>query len=205
MTKEEINKLIEEFQVPKHVQSHCEKVAKVAIYLARKLIEKGEKIDLELLETAAYLHDLVRVVDFKTFTPDKFPNQPTEKELNKWCELRTNFQGKHHADAACEILCTKKYPELAEMIKKHKFLSIINPKEIPKTWEEKLLFYADKRVNHDQIVTLKERFETGRQRNTENKITKEGTLAEKKIYELEKEIFEKIQLSPDVLTSQLHP
>ena len=54
---------------------------------------------------------------------------------------------------------------LANLIYKHKFIRILDPKEKPQTWEEILVYYADKRVMHDQKVTLEERFRDGHVRN----------------------------------------
>ncbi|MEK7085852.1 MAG: hypothetical protein AAB953_02450, partial [Patescibacteria group bacterium] len=57
-----------------------------------------------------------------------------------------------------------------------------------KTWEEKILYYADKRVDHDKVVDLKKRFEEGRKRNFTPKDDMELVLkTEKEIEKLEKE------------------
>lgn len=193
MTDHEISNLIQEFHVPLHVRGHCEVVANFAIELAEKLIASGEKINLELLRSAALLHDLVRVVDFKKFDPAKFPDPVTQEDIECWKELRKKYAGMHHALAGAKILEERGFPEIAKLIEKHRYLQII---EGFNSWEEKILYYADKRTKHDKIVSLKERLEDGRKRNAPETI---GTLGAKeldeKVYALEQEIMRHSSIS----------
>ena len=66
----------------------------------------------------------------------------------------------HHEAAMAKFLSNQGEKKLATLVKKHGFFSI----DDLKTWEEKILYYADKRVDHDQIVGLKKRFLEGRRR-----------------------------------------
>ncbi len=83
----------------------------------------------------------------------------------------------------------------------------LDEKDRPETWEEKLLYYADKRVMHDKIMPLKQRLAEGHKRN----VHLHGSAAQSKtntskvdplIYEMEKEIFEKIGLDPLEVTDE---
>ena len=47
-----------------NVISHIEKVTEKALEIGKKLKNKGHKIDLDLLETGSYLHDIGRSVTF---------------------------------------------------------------------------------------------------------------------------------------------
>ena len=47
--------------------------------------------------------------------------------------------------------------EIANLVKKHDFFAIDNLN----TWEEKIMYYADKRVDGDNVVSLKKRFKEG--------------------------------------------
>ena len=87
-------------------------------------------------------------------------------------------------------------------------MSMLDEKEKPKTWEEKLVYYADKRVMHERIVSLKERLADGHKRN----VHLHGTEAQSKtntskvdplIYELEKEICEIIGMDAADVTDEL--
>lgn len=187
MTAKEVSKLIREFHVPLHVQRHCKAVADFAVDLGKKFIAAGEKIDLKLLKQAALLHDLLRVADFRTFHPEKFPDPVTAEDIAVWKRLREKYGHMHHAVAAAEILGKRGFTEMAEIIKKHRFLQIENEFN---TWEEKILYYADKRVMHDKVVTLAERLRDGKTRNAPRLASeKQNPELNDKVFALEREIF----------------
>ena len=190
MTDEEVQQLIEEFRPPMHVQRHCRAVTKFAVKLGSRLVANGEKLDLNLLRHAALLHDLMRVVDFRTFTPEDFPDPASAADVELWENLREKWKGVHHAEAAAQILAERGFGRVAEVVRKHQYLQIKKGFDI---WEEKLLYYADKRTKHDQLVSLQERLQDGRNRNlpeTEN--TPEAQAMDAKVFALEQEIFTKI-------------
>lgn len=191
MTDREVSKLIKEFKVPLHVQRHCAAVAKFCVELGKKMIAAGIKIDLKLLRQAAMLHDLLRIIDFKTLEPEKFPDPVSPEDIEFWKQLREKFSGMHHADAAAQILCERGFHDVAQIIKTHKYVQI---KDSFKTWEEKILYYGDKRVQHDKIVALAERLADGRKRNFPFISGEEpDDELDKKVFELEKEILKKIR------------
>lgn len=197
MNDSELQQLIAEYQVPQHVQKHSEKVAQVALFLGRRLAEKGEIIDLDLIRQAALLHDLVRVCDMRNFDPENFEPSPTVEQMMKWNEIRGNYADLHHADAAYHILNSKGCLKLAEIIKRHKFISVLDPAQAPRTWEEKLVYYADKRVVHGDIQDLSVRIKEGKERNLRTaEEFQTSDQAATKIYQLEKEIFDRIGIDP---------
>ena len=71
-SKEECYKLLKEYHVPQNVVEHSKKVAKVALFLGDRLIKKGINVNLELVEQASLLHDLVRICDFHDFKKEHF-------------------------------------------------------------------------------------------------------------------------------------
>ncbi len=153
MTKKDIFKIYSEFCVPEHIIAHMEKVAYVCEFLASGLMKKGFKIDIDSLQNAALLHDVLRLVDCH------------EKEMARVMRQKGEYK-------------------IAKLIAGHGFFSIWKLK----TWEEKILYYADKRVDHDKVVDLKKRFEEGRKRNFTPKDDMELVLkTEKEIEKLEKE------------------
>ena len=171
-----------------------------------ELNEKGEAVDVTPLEGAGLLHDMMRVLDFQQPDYNRFERNLPEEEKAKWQRLRAKYKASSHEDAACDIL-KEKYPALALTIKRHRYMALPDEKDKPKTWEEKLLYYADMRVMHDKIVPLKQRLIEGHKRN----IHMHGSAAQSKInttrvdpliYETEKEIFEKIGLDPHEVTEE---
>jgi uncharacterized protein len=198
--------ILAEYHVPPHIVKHNQAVAKLAVFLAQRLIEKGETVDVELLDKAGLLHDMMRVLDFKQPDYNKFEQNLPKEEKTKWQRLRAKYKTMTHEDAAYDVL-KEQYPALALTIKRHRYMAMLDEKDRPDTWEEKLLYYADMRVMHDKIVPLKQRLAEGHKRN----IHMHGSAAQSKantskvdplIYEMEKEIFEKIGLDPLEVTDE---
>jgi len=176
MDKKEIKKIYQEFHVPKHIIAHMKVVAKVAKNLAVKIEKKENKINVALIENAALLHDVVRYVDFKSIESEN----PV-----CWQNLWKKYHKIGHEKAMAKILKTKGENQLADLIAKHGFFSVWKLK----TLEEKILYYADKRVDRDKVVALNVRFEEGKKRNMSPTDDKEFIQkTENKVYELEQEL-----------------
>jgi len=204
-TKEECYNLLKEYHVPRNVVAHSENVAKVSIFLAKKLKDKGQDVNIELVERAALLHDLVRICDFKSFEKDHFKDfgfEITDDEYEEMKKVREKFIDQHHAEACFDIL-KEQYPELALVIKKHRYIYIMSKNDKPKTWEEKIVYYADKRVKHDEIVSLKDRLDDGEKRNHHmaEKDSERRAKLRNLNFELEKEIFNIIEINPEALNN----
>lgn len=58
--KEECCEILREYGTPEHVIRHSETVAKVSIAIGKELISKGLKLNINLIESASYLHDIAR-------------------------------------------------------------------------------------------------------------------------------------------------
>jgi len=186
MNEKIISQLFEEFHIPKHVKRHCETVADFAFMLGKKIVERGTKLDVELVRRSALLHDLVRIVDFKKFEPENFPDHYENDDLIFWLELRKKYAGRHHADVCSEILVEKKWNEEARIIKQHGFLQIQKGFD---SLEAKLLYYADKRVKHDKVTELQDRLDDGKVRNGLEVANKKISIElDKKVHLLEDEI-----------------
>ena len=205
-TRKECFNLLKEYAVPSHIVEHSLAAMKLAVFLAKRLKEKGVAIDIELVDRACLLHDIVRPSDFQESVYSKFEKNITDQQKAKWKQIRAKYKTVPHEYAAYEIL-KDKYPELALAVKKHRYMALLDEKEKPSTWEEKLVYYADKRVMHEKIVPLKERLAEGHKRNAHL----HGSEAQSKIntakvdpliYKLEKEIFNKIGLDPVEITDE---
>jgi uncharacterized protein len=200
MTEKALQDLIEKYRVPLHIRAHMEKVAGVALFLARKLIAQGEKVDLHNLRQASLLHDILKLCDFKELRLEYFTQTYSQEDVHFWTELIKSCSHKGHIQAAYELLIGLDEPELAEIVKKHRFNCLIEESEKPVTWEEKLLYYADKRVMHDKVVSIKERLEDGRKRYfPDGKVPVDDSLVEKALFELEQEICGRAEIKPDEL------
>ena len=205
-TRKECFDTIKEYHVPLHILKHSLAVAKLAVFLAERLEEKGVAVDVNLVDRACLLHDIVRVCGVKEPDYRGFEQTITEQDKAKWGQIRTRYKGRHHEDIAYELL-KEEYPVLALTIRKHRYMAITDEREKPSTWEEKLVYYADKRIMREKIVPLKERLEEAHKRN----VGIHGTAAQSKlntakvdplIYKLEEEIFNKVGLNPVEVTDR---
>ena len=205
-TRKECLAIIREYHVPLHILKHSLGAAKLAVFLAQRLKEKGVAVDVNLVDRACLLHDIVRICDFKESDYSRFKHPVTEQDKAKWKQLRTRYKEIPHEDVAYELL-KEKYPVLAQTVKKHRYTALLDENERPNTWEEKLVYYADKRVMHDRIVPLKERLQEAHERN----VPQHGSEAQSQIntakvdrliFELEEEIFSKIGLNPLEVTDE---
>lgn len=177
MNKSQIREIHKKFQVPENIIAHMEKVAEFSDKLAIIYVEKGYKINRKNIIQAALLHDVLKFIDFPEFHPDT-----PETIIKTWESIKSRYHGMNHAEAMSKYLTEIEEPELARLVRVHDFIEI----EKLQTLEEKILYYSDKRVQGDQIVTLKKRLLHGRV-NSFHKGRKRLDI-EAKIYKLEKEI-----------------
>ena len=133
-TKDECLKILKENNVPANVVSHSQKVCEVAMKVCDILEKKGINANRDLTSAAALLHDIAKV-----------------KEGD-------------HVFNGSKIVKSLGFPEVARIISKHGLAHLDKEECQPKSVEEKIVFYADKRVKHDQIVPVEKRFEYIRER-----------------------------------------
>jgi len=205
-TRKQCFEIIAEQHVPLRVLRHSLTTAKLAVFLSKRLIEKGIEVDINLLEKACLLHDIARVCDFKEIDYSMFNQTVTDEDKAVWQQLREKYNDLFHEDAAYEIL-KDNYPKLASLVRKHKYMGMLDEENKPSTWEEKLIFYADMRVMHDKIAPLKERLKEGHKRNihlhgSEEQSRLNTAKVDPLIMKLENEIFEIIDLDPLQITDE---
>jgi len=199
-THKQCLRMLKEHRVPSHIVRHSLTVAKLAVFLAERLKEKGVPVDVNLIDRTCLLHDIFRICELKKSDYGKSEQEIAHRGKAKLHRIKS------HEDAAYDLL-KEKYPVLALTVKKHRYSSLLDEKERPTTWEEKLVYYADKRVMHDRIVPLKERLEEAHKRNAppcRRKARRNIDTAkiDGLIYKLEKEIFEEVGLDPLEVTAE---
>jgi len=77
--------------VPIHIVRHNEATAKLGVFLARRLAERGMDVDVELVERACLLHDLFRVCDFPLEDFSWFEQPISEEDMAKWRQLEVEL------------------------------------------------------------------------------------------------------------------
>jgi putative nucleotidyltransferase with HDIG domain len=125
--------ILNRYELPKGVIDHSAKVADVAGFIADRLKASGYPVDTDRVVVSALLHDVGKSKAYRR-----------QKAVN-------------HAEASAEIVIHEGLEELAPIVSGHILDAIISENHSPFTWEQKVVFYADKIVTH-KLVSLEERF-----------------------------------------------
>jgi len=171
-TRDECLRLMGQYGMLSHIMDHSIEVTKVALYLAEELNKRGQRIDLNLVEAASLLHDLTKTECLKT------------KE--------------DHAHTGSQLLKEMGYFRVGEVVAEHIHLS----KKNDASWvtEEEIVNYADKRVQHDCIVSLEERFSDLTDRyGKSQEASEQFEQLKKSTFEIEDKIFSILGIDPNDL------
>ena len=130
--------LMEQYAMLPNIRRHSLLVARIAELLAFRLrarVPVGQAPDQDFCVNGALLHDIAK-------TPC----------LEEGCD---------HAAAGAEICRRHGYPEIAEVVGSHVILKNFSPEKYRQGLFQArdIVYYADKRVRHDAIVSLPERLE----------------------------------------------
>lgn len=131
--------ILRRYELPEGIIDHSKRVACVAQFIADKLKALGYPVDMDNVVAGALLHDIGKSTIYKR-----------QNAVN-------------HAEASAEIVTREGLEELAPIVSRHILDAIISDNHSPLTWEEKIVFYADKIVTH-KLVSLEERFNDLRER-----------------------------------------
>jgi putative nucleotidyltransferase with HDIG domain len=122
---------MDEVDMPCHIRIHSAMVAEIALFLGRQLNGFVERLDFELLEAGALLHDIGKPRSLAT--------------------------GERHHELGADMLDAWGYSALSPIVREH--ISMDFDRATGPITESVLVNYADKRVKHDEIVTLEDRFD----------------------------------------------
>jgi putative nucleotidyltransferase with HDIG domain len=117
---------MERLRMPDNIRRHSLLVADVALLLARELCARHMHLNLELIEAAALLHDLGKAVSLTT--------------------------REDHGALGAVMVAELGYEQLAPIVREHTLLA---KGRIKGGIDESLIVnYADKRVMHDELVSV---------------------------------------------------
>lgn len=172
----EITRLWQVYNLPPYKQQHSRLVAQLAVWFAQELskVDSTIHIDISLLEAAALLHDIDKMA-------------PKRK-------------GEHHPDAGVRILHEEGYHEIADIVRTHPLHAILDQSIAPKSWEERLLYLADKMVKLD-IITVDKRFALWRAESLPPDALSVLDASYPLVKSLEREILSKIGKQPEEIAS----
>jgi len=113
-----------------NIREHSLVVAEVAVWLGRELQDAGIVLNLDLIEAGALLHDLGKTACLGSL--------------------------RNHAEWGAVALEELGLRELADIVREHIYLSVAADSRAVR--EAEVVHYADKRVLHDRVVSVAERF-----------------------------------------------
>ena len=115
------------------IWQHVEAVGLAAYHLAVLLRAAGHRVDPILAHRGGLLHDIAKISAKRTH--------------------------RDHSDLGAEILAELGQPVLAEIALRHMLFYLNDPHKCPRTWEEKIVHYADKICEGSRIVEWPERLQ----------------------------------------------
>jgi len=144
-------------------------VTEVALFLGKRLNGNGSKLDLKLVEAAALLHDVGK-----------------QQSLER---------GGDHALLGAQMLEGIAPPAVAAIVSEHVWLE---PSQIAAPLTESVLVnYSDKRVKHEQVVSVEDRYHDLIARYAKSLTHRQRLLEKLTLYlELEKQIFSHLNIAP---------
>ena len=164
------------FGMPDHVVRHSREVCRVALYLGRRLAARGLPLDLDLIRSAALLHDITKKYSF---------SRPLD-----------------HALTGAKLLRKLGLQDEASIVRQHVRLSAA--RSAGRIAEPEIVFYADKRVVEDRITTLDDRLEYIRKRyGLSEAALKRINLFSRAAYDVEYHIFSRLDGGPEQVMSLL--
>ncbi len=164
--------LMERYHVPPHIREHCALVSRVAVALAKELNKNGETLDINAIAAAALLHDMTK------------SNSVNTQE--------------NHAQTAARLLASLGYHRIAAIVNAHISVPLIaNASGVT---EEEVVNYADKRVRHNTVVSLNERFRDLMRRYGKTETSRHHIARLKThVRAIEQKIFSRLPYTPDEL------
>ncbi len=149
------------------------------------------KIYEELQVPENIIRHMKKVGEFAEELADKFIEKGfkiNKKSITDAAKLHDvmRLSDKGHEKKMAEYLESIDEKAVAKLVEKHGFFSISDLEN----WEEKIMYYSDKRVDEDEIVSLEERFRRGEKRKGPKGNSDTVNKTKDQIRKLEKEIKE---------------
>jgi uncharacterized protein len=130
-TVEQCFGMMDKYGMLENIKAHSIMVEKVASVIAGELKKAGTEISMSIITAGALMHDIA-----------KTPCLDTRDD---------------HAVKGSDICIMNHFEEIAEIVREHVIIESFNPEGDVN--EKEIVYYADKRINHDKLVSLDERLE----------------------------------------------
>ena len=166
--------LMEKYGMLENIKAHSVVVAKIARLIAKGLEQAGVDISIEKTTAAALMHDIGKTASLK--------------------------YGGDHTEIGRQICLRNHFEEIADIVREH---VIFKDYELDGDYSEKeIVYYADKRVNHDRIVSLDERlaYILERYGNNQQDLCRRIKKNFKLCAKVERKLFTKLNFRPESLS-----
>ena len=168
---------MERYGMLDNIRAHSIVVEKIANVIAIGLQEAGAEISIEKVAAGALMHDIGKTLCLNS--------------------------SDDHAVKGREICLQNHLDEIAEIVGEH--ISLKSYDQDSPVSEKEVIYYADKRVNHDKVVSVEERLEYLIRRYADGR---EGLshLIRKNFEqwkEVEKKIFSRLRFEPEDLAGMI--
>jgi len=164
---------MDKYQMLANIKAHSVVVARVARMIARGLSDVNPDISISITTVGALLHDIGKTPSLSS--------------------------GRDHAKIGEQICIENGFDEIAPIVAEHVRLKdyCMNGANS----EKEVVFYADKRVNHDRIVTLKERedYILKRYGRDQEELCRKIKLNFRLCGQVEEKLFRQLKFSPESL------
>ena len=173
-TEEECYKLMREYNMYDHIINHSIMVNRIALHISHELNKVGESLDISKVQAGALLHDITKTRSISTHEDHAVTGSHLVKELG--------------------------FESISEIILQH--VRMDHNCNSSSVTEIEVVNYSDKRVMHERVVTLEERFVDLIKRYgvPEDRVYLINQ-SKQKAFQLEKKIFSKLNITPDTILS----
>ncbi len=155
--------------------AHCRLVGAIAGHLAARLAALGEQVDPRIAHRGGLLHDIAKHAAKGT--------------------------GQSHELAGAQLLRDRGQPALAEIVLRHAMWAPLTEDQRPETWEQKLVYYADRVAMPPKVAPISERFADVRRRKPH--LSEVLAAYEAAAHAQEREIAARLGLTTDELRREL--
>lgn len=149
---EECHKLMVQHSMRPNIVGHSIQVMHVSLAITDNL-KTGVAVNRDLVIAAALLHDITKTRSLHTM--------------------------ERHDATGGELLRDMGFARVSEIVEQHVVFQDFNPRG--QLEEREILYYADKRVNHDKVVTIEERVQYLLQRYGNTEETRSRILQNKNV------------------------
>ncbi len=216
--KEECLKIFNRYVIFSNVEEHCIAATTLAMYLAEKTKTAG--LNLDLIFAATLLHDLGKAATIEKLEPEKFGFKSlTEEQTKTWKTLRQLYHSmetvfkdlnslypdqdkKVHETDITAIIVGSLFPDFVQYI--HQIGGTGKPMYFGAGPEIKISHYADWRMHGYNLAPFEMRLDYVLDTYGKTLSTEEKSERKRKEFELEKEIFEGLNITPDVDIDELN-